>query len=200
MRVGLPLIALIVLPSLVGGCGGARVDAKAANAVQTLLANAAEAFLLGGGAASVSLTCSGGGTLTYSPPTAINPGDTSIDLPITFSDCVIKVCGDEITFNSSGQSLLSLTGLDPSQVGELIGGGALVGDDDQFLEIEILAADQGVSGFLQGALDFGYRMRIIGNNKGLSTISIVESTRGDPLVIQGREIKAEHLANLADRC
>jgi len=195
-----PGLSSLLIPLLLSACGGPTLDSKAANAVQTLLATSAEAFLLGGGAATVSIACSGGGTLTYSPPTTLNPGDSSLDLPVSFDDCVIKVCEDEITFNSTGQSLLSLTGLDPADATNLIGGDAIVGDDDQFLEIELVAEEQGVLGFLQGRLDFAYRMRIIGNNKGLSEISIVESERGDPLAVQGKPLKAPALAGLADRC
>jgi len=200
MRLKIALTAWMLAPLLATGCGGPNLKAKTANAIQTLLANSAEAFLLGGGAASVTLKCTGGGSFSYSPPATINPGDTSIDLPITFEDCVIKVCGDEITFDSSGETLLSLTGLEPSQVGDLVGGGAIVGDNQQFLEIEIISQDQGVLGFLKGKVDFAYRMRIIGNNEGLSSISIVESTRGEPLKIKGEALKATSLKTLADRC
>lgn len=194
------LSSILLVSLLVSACGGPTLDSKAANAVQTLLATSVEAFLLGGGSTTVSVPCSGGGTLTYSPPTSINPGDTSIDLPVSFDACIIKVCGDEVTFTASGQTLLSLTGLDPSDVGNLIGGDAIIGTDDQFLEIEILSSKQGVEGFLDGKVDFAYRMRIIGNNRGLSEISILESSRGKPLTIQGRQLKAPNLAGLADRC
>lgn len=200
MRLRLSLIHGLLVPFLAASCGGPNLQAKTANAIQTLLANSAEAFLLGGGAASVDLNCSGGGSFSYSPPTSINPGDTSIDLPMTFDDCIIKVCGDEITFNSEGATLLSLTGLDPSQVGDLVGGGAIVGDDQQFLEIEIISQEQGVTGFLKGKVDFAYRMRIIGSSAGLTNISIVESTRGEPLKVKGETIKATTLKTLADRC
>ena len=185
---------------LLQACGGPDLDSKTANAVQTLLATSAEAFLLGGGSTSVSVACNGGGTISYSPPTAINPGDTSIDLPLNFDDCVLKVCDDELIFDSTGQSLLSITGLDPSQVGDLVGGGAIVDDDEQFLEIEIVSSEQGVRGFLKGKVDFAYRMRIIGNNLGLSEISILDSTRGGALEIRGKKLEAEKLKSIADRC
>jgi hypothetical protein len=201
MRLKTPLfptlaLGLVFLP----GCGGPSLEAKTANAIQTLLSTSAEAFLLGGGQTSVSVACNGGGSLSYSPPAAINPGDTSIDLPVNFNNCKLKVCGDELTFEASGQSLLSLTGLDPSQVGNLIGGGAIVGNDEQFLEIEIISSDQGVKGFLTGNVDFAYRMRIIGSTKGLSEISILDSNRGEALEVKGQKIRSDTLKAIADRC
>ncbi len=194
----LPLCLAFV--GLVQGCGGPNLESKAANAIQTLLANSAEAFLLGGGSTPVTFECSGGGSLTYNAPTSIDPGDTNLDLPITFNNCKIKVCSDTITFTSAGTSLLSMIGLDPGQAADLVGGDAIVGDDEQFLEIEIVASAQGVRGFLQGNVDFAYKMRIIGNNRGLKTISIVESERGDPLKVRGQALPATGLSALADRC
>jgi len=194
----LPLLALL------GSCGGPNIEAKAANAVQTLMAYTAEALLLNGGGGVVTQKCSGGGDLSYDAstiPAIIDPNVDSVDIAIIFDDCIIKVCGDDVTFKSSTTATrVKINGLDAGDVANLIGGDAIIGADDQFFEIELISEDQEVSGFINGSLSYGYKMRIIGNENGLKDISIVESDRAESLEIQKKTLPASQLEILADRC
>jgi hypothetical protein len=199
MKRSLSVIIALSLPIL-GSCGGPTLASKTASAIQTLMANGAEAFLLGGGGAYTQ-ECSGGGSFTYSPPSSIDPLNPVLDLAVSFQDCAIQVCGDELIFaNSTNNTTFSLRALNPNDVAELIGGGSVVGGDDNFFEIEIEADEQPVKGFLKGNLSFGYRMRIIGNSRSLKEILIIHSETNEPAKIQNKSIPARDFRKLTDRC
>jgi hypothetical protein len=186
---------------LCGSCGGPNIESKSANAIQTLLSYTAEALLIGG-SGSVSQTCSGGGSLSYDATgITLLPGQSFGNIPVSFSDCVIKVCGDQVTFKtSSSKATLKILGLDENDAINLIGGGALIGANDKFFELELLVNDQEVEGFLSGSLSFSYKMRIIGNNQGLKKILILDASSSQPLKIQNKSIPASSIQKLADRC
>ena len=174
-----------------------------ANAIQTVMSNTAEAFLLRDGANTVTFDCSGGGTLSYSGSFAgidLDAGAGTASFPAIFSDCIIKVCGDSLTFSSDGSATITISALSPDQVGSIIGGGAIIGEGEDFFEIELAITDKTVTGFVEGVVSFAYKMRIVGSTAGLSEIQIVESESGGPISISGSELPAASLSTLADRC
>ncbi len=175
-----------------------------ANAVQTVMSNAAEAFLLReDGEGTVTFQCSGGGTLSYSgsfDDVDLDADSGSASFPVVFDNCIIKVCGDSITFATGGTATLVIAALSDSQVGNLVGGGAIIGADEDFFELELIIADKPVTGIVEGNIGFAYKMRIIGSVNGLSEIQIIESSSGDPLSLPSGPLPASTLSTLAERC
>lgn len=179
-----------------------------ANTIQTVMANSAEAFLLKDASdTSVEFECSGGGKFVYEEGGGGGFGSIDLDaesgsatFPLSFNDCVVNVCGDSITFSSGGSASLVLSALETDQVATLIGGGALVSDEESFFQIEIIVSDQAVTGFLEGNIDFAYKMRIIGSQSGLSEILILDSDSGDPVELPSGNLPAASLTEEADRC
>lgn len=202
------LAMLATLALLSSSCAGVTLEAKMANAIQTVMANSAEAFLLKDSSeTSVSFSCSGGGELVYSEGSGGGFGSIDLDaetgsatFPLSFNDCAINVCGDSITFASGGSASLVLSALEADQVTTLIGGGALVGDEESFFQIEIIVTDQAVTGFLEGTISFAYRMRVIGSTDGLSEILILDSESGDPVSLPTGSLPASSISVEANRC
>ncbi len=180
-------------------CGGPSHDAQVANFLQTVMANAIEAYLLKSGG-TAELECGLGGDLAYVAGTVTNPGDEIADLPVAFTKCKIDACGQAIVFDGTGDTEISLLALSESQIADIVSGGSGLTDDDQFLELEIHAEDQEVSGFLRGKISFSYRMRIVGSESSLKGVQILDSNSGKPLKLNGRTYKASELQDLANGC
>lgn len=201
-------LSLPALALLGSSCAGVTLEAKMANAIQTVMANSAEAFLLKEpDETSVSFSCSGGGELVYSEGSGGGFGSIDLDaetgsatFPLTFNDCIINVCGDSITFAAGGEASLVLSALEADQVASLVGGDALVGEEESFFEIEVIVSSQTVTGFLEGNISFAYKMRIIGSQEGLSEIRILDSDSGDPVSLPSGNLPAASLSQEADRC
>jgi hypothetical protein len=182
-----------------GACGEPSHEARVANFLQTVMANAIEAYLLKSGG-TAELDCSKGGQLAYTAGALSNPGDEISDLAVTFTKCGIDACGKKIVFDGNENTTLRLLALSESQIADIVTGGTGLTEDDQFLELEISAEDQSVTGFLRGNLTFSYRMRIVGSEASLKGVQILDAEDGKPLKLNGRTYKASELSALADGC
>ncbi|NCN28469.1 hypothetical protein GW915_12950 [bacterium] len=199
-------INALACTGLLLSCGGVTLEAKMANAIQTIMSNSAEAFLLNDAESGDTITfnCSSGGSLSYSgdfdlidfdPLDGASTGSASF--PMIISNCKIDVCGDTFTFETGGTANLIISGLNPA---DIIGGEDLVGNENKFFQLELIITDQPVSGFLQGTMSFAYKMRIVGSTAGLSEIEILDSDSGEPAKLPSGPIPASSLEKLADRC
>jgi len=179
---------------------GPKEPAKVANALQTLMATLIEgsfSSLGGGGSAPVDCAVSGSytaGNTSYGTFDPLNPDATEITTPITFDNCVIKVCGDTFTVNGSGTAItLSLGALNG-----LTGEGS---EETRSASIEVSAADQEFSaGFLTGTLTFGYNMTATVGNSTLESIVIEDITPANPLEFNSRSYPGDQLGDLSDGC
>lgn len=180
------------------GCGGVQQEAKVATAVQTMMVLAIEAAIRYNTDDALAdgdeIPCSESGT--YKPNLSIQSiidfitGGAAATTPtgtFTFSQCKMKICGDEITIDGDATFVLE---------------GALSGTQR---EINLTFNSSGATtidtqGIIEGAPEFEYLMNVEVTDKSLGNISIEEAATPAPLEYKGKIYRASKIKTLAQGC
>jgi hypothetical protein len=200
-------LTILSLPLLVGSCGGVSLDAKVANAIQVVLASAIEAFATttpGSGGITVLGKCGKGdgteGTFTFSTPSGLDDPFTLVQyitdngstapLPLSFTNCIIRVCGDTVTLDGTAAAVVLNTS---DLVGQVQSGEVPA----QFtIDLNGIAA----TGFITGTLDFAYTLNAVFDDEALSDLDIEDATPAAPFVHEGKTYDAANVLTIADGC
>ena len=190
-------IFAVALSVVLSSCGGTTKEAKVANALQTALANIIEGNLLvvqGSSKAGSGVSCPVSGTYTVADPAfgtidPTDPGSTSVSSAVTFSSCVIKVCGETFTIDGGGTNIV-MTAADLT---------GLQGSGKKSFSLTFTATNQVFTGVMEGSLSFSYKMTTT-VGKSLEDIVISDTTPAVPLSLGGKTYTGSILTDLADGC
>jgi len=194
---------IIALPLFVGSCGGVTPEAKIANVIEVILASTLEAFA-SNTAQSTTIVgkCGNGtgneGTLSYSIPAAasdpltliafITANPSQVPLPMTFTNCVVRVCGDTVTLNGSTAALV--LGISATSL--------LSGAVPAKFTIQLTALP--VTGFISENVTFSYALKAAFTSNTLSSLTIEDATPAVPYVSGGKTYNGADILTLADGC
>lgn len=208
MRLRFPPL-LLGLSGLVG-CGGITREAKIATAIQTMMANAMTSFATIEGSTSVSYSCgttTADGTLSYSVD-SLGLTDSlklieyiqahqneNISLPVTFTNCKIKACGDSIILNGSTANLV--LDIKPDA---LVQTGGNLNPEEIPARFELNATNLPVTGLISGTISFSYIIEADYSKTSLNSVEILDTTTPNPLVDSGKSYNAADLDDLAEGC
>ena len=194
--------SLRILPLCLAGfstltsCGGPSHEAAVANFVQTLMAGFVEGNLqnLQSSTGNAPVSCQGGsgtftvGSTSYGTIDPLNPGATVVNVGITFSNCLIKVCGKEVTVNGTGATL--------SMSAASIAGSTEEGS----ISVGMSATDLAISGFISGSFTFGYNLTANATRSSFDSLAITEASPAAPFSEGGKTYNASDIPDLADGC
>lgn len=205
--------ALLGVPLLLvfcAGCGGISHSAKVATAIQTLMAASITSFASKSSSSlSISYKCGKtdeDGTLTYEIPSTAsllqdplklidyvreNPDGLPLS-NVTFSNCVIKACGEELVVNGPAKLLLAV------QPSVLLASG---GDTSKVpARFQLTLEETPVSGLASGTWSFAYIIEATYTTDSLESIKIIDSPSPHPLETDGTSYPAKNIEYLADGC
>jgi len=191
---------------LLSSCGGPKKEAKLANFIQTLMSNTIEAFATKeSGSTTINFNCGDGsgneGTFSYSIPAELTDPlgliqyiatyGTVANLNVTFSNCIIKTCGETITLNG-GTALLGM------DIANLLQETADSGQVPAAFRLQV--TDQEAEGVTTGSISYSYIIEAIYTTESISSITIKDSDPAAPLEVDGVTFDAASLPDLADGC
>jgi|GEM_PF-2245548 len=185
-------------------CGGVSKQAQIAASLQVVLANVIEGYATKEtGSTTITSKCGNGtgdgGTMTYSIPAGLSDpaqylafiqSNGAVDLPLTFTNCVIDTCGATLTLNGPG----SVT-LDKDDVLA-----AITGSGEFPAAFSVKADGATATGLLEGTVTFAYKIKAVASSKALSSVTIEEASTPEPLEADGKTFEAKDIASLAEGC
>lgn len=187
-----------------GGCGGVSKDSQIAASIQVILANVIEGYATSTNG-TVTASCgdgsTGNGTLSFSLPSGLTDPATlgaylqahpnTAELPLTFSNCVIKTCGTTLTLNGSGAVVLGIDDL-------------LAAATTSTTQIPAGFTVKGTAvtatGLLEGSLTFAYKIKAIATSGSIKSVSVADPATPAPLEANGRVFNADEIQALANGC
>jgi hypothetical protein len=199
-------IAILLLVPVLYSCGGPKKEAKLANFIQTLMSNTIEAFATKqAGSTTVQFLCGDGsgeeGSFTYTtPPELTDPlalvqyiqaGNTVANLVVTFSNCVIRTCGETLTLDGGTAYL----GMD---IATLLQDAAATGQVPAAFRLQV--ENQTVSGVTEGSISYSYVIQALYTTESISSITIKDTEPEDPLIVDDTTYNATLLPELAEGC
>ena len=187
-------LTLICLCAGLSQCAyGPTREAKVASAIQTLMASLIEGSFSGTAGA---IDCGESGTFTAADPAfgnidPLDPAGTIVTTAIIFSQCTIKVCGENFVLDGGGTSVV-LNFADFSGISD---------GSTNSASIEIDVANQVFgAGFLTGTLSFSYLMSATVGEQTLQSITVQDTSPANPLSYKGKTFNGSELNDLADGC
>lgn len=172
-------------------CGGVTHEAKVANFLRVLLAKFIEDNISNnaGGTLSTTMQCADGGEYTVTVALgSLDPSNitSTISTNVTFNNCNIKVCDDNITLRKGG--------------GVLTLGPTLLADGTAGMESAFRSTDVELSGFESGKFEFAYKIRAKTSASSIGSIEFLDQDPPKPMTSGGVTYDANAVALLSEGC
>lgn len=181
----------VLATQILTGCGGPSKEAKVATAIQTMMADVISANIeifagrITPATAEIPCSVSGSfraGTAGFGIDPS-NPLQPEVTLPIIYTNCVIKACGETLTLKGNQKTNVKLSVPEANQ-----------------LSLTLTATDEEFEGVISGTQSFSYRMNATSTSLDIGSLQLLDTDPAAPLVYEGHTYSASELNALSDGC